>query len=105
MKTEQRQWTKEGGWKTISDNGLSGTAQLVLAFGGVDVVADPARFDEVRAFYPEAHVLMASTAGEILGNAVSDGTLALTAVRFEKTRVSFVETDIQEAAESEAAGR
>lgn len=105
MKTEQKRWTKETGWKSLTDAGLAKKAQLVIVFGGVDVVADKARFDEVRAMYPEANVLFCSTAGEIIGNIVSDGTLALTAVSFAKTRLSFAETDIGGAEESEAAGR
>jgi len=70
------------------------TATLVLAFGDRDVIADPARFDEIRARYPEAHIVCGSTSGEIIGTAVHDESIAVTAITFEKTRIVVAGIDI-----------
>jgi hypothetical protein len=46
--------------------------------------------------YPNASLFGCSTAGEILGNHVQDATVALTAIRFEKTTFRQVEVDLEE---------
>ncbi|MBC8768138.1 FIST C-terminal domain-containing protein [Arenibacter sp. BSSL-BM3] len=44
--------------------------------------------------YENAILIGCSTAGEILGNEVLDSTIALTAVRFEKTKIRIEEVDL-----------
>jgi len=46
--------------------------------------------------YPNASLFGCSTAGEILGNHVQDATIALTAIRFEKTTFRQVEVELEE---------
>ena len=102
--TEQRRWTEKNGWTKISAGELKDQPQLVLVFGATAVLKKGDYFKEVRGFYPEAHILSCSTAGEILDTEVSDDTLAVTAMHFEKTSLQFAETEIREASESEMAG-
>ena len=104
MKIEQKKWTKEGGWKTTSTGTLPAAPQLVLVFGASAVVKEQAVFDDVKKQYPEGHIIMMSTAGEILDTSVSDGTLSLTALYFEKTTLQFAEADITEASQTKAVG-
>jgi hypothetical protein len=104
MKIEQKGWTKEGGWKQYSTESLPGVPQLVLVFGASALVKEPATFDDVKKNYPSSHIVMMSTAGEILDTTVSDGTLSLMAIYFEKTTVQLFEADIQEASQSKAVG-
>ncbi|MBS3130886.1 FIST C-terminal domain-containing protein [Candidatus Woesearchaeota archaeon] len=101
MKIEQKKWDR--GWKDISSNGVD--AQLVLAFGAASLLRDKKYFDEIKAFYPSAHIVMCSTAGEILGTEVSDGTISVTAVRFEKAGMKFASARIGNAEESFDVGR
>lgn len=49
---------------------------------------------ELHLAYPSALMLGCSTAGEILGNQVLDDTIALTAVKFENTRIRSTEVDM-----------
>ncbi|MBI4086965.1 FIST C-terminal domain-containing protein [Candidatus Kaiserbacteria bacterium] len=105
MKIEQKKWTPEGGWKTLTAEPLGESPDLVFVFGGTALVKDHARFDEVRAWYPQSHVLSASTAGEIIRTEVSDDTLVLTAIKFEKTTLRFAEASITDAEESETVGK
>ncbi len=44
--------------------------------------------------YAKAIIIGCSTAGEILGNQVLDGTIALTAVKFEKTKTKSISVDL-----------
>ncbi len=50
----------------------------------------------IRAKYPKALLFGCSTSGEILGNNVTDDTVALTAVEFEKTETKLAEIDIKD---------
>lgn len=104
MKIEQKQWTKETGWVDKSDFKLGGLPQLVLAFGERSVVENPDRFTEIKAFYPQSHVISCSTAGEILGDKVSDNSISLTAVQFEKTELKFAVSKIANAEQSQEVG-
>lgn len=105
MKIEQKKWTAENGWKTFSPGSFTEPPELVLVFGGNTPLKDKARFDEIRSWYPQSHIISASTAGEIIKTEISDDTLVLTAIKFEKTTLQFAEADIREAEESESAGK
>lgn len=105
MKIEQKKWTSENGWKTFSSGSFTEPPELVLVFGGNALLKDKARFDEVRSWYPKSHIVSASTAGEIIKTEVSDDTLVLTAIKFEKTMLQFAEINIIEAEESESVGK
>lgn len=105
MKIEQKKWTTESGWKTLSSGSFTEPPEIVLMFGGNAPLKDKVRFDEVRSWYPESHIISASTAGEIIKTEVSDDTLVLTAVKFAKTTLQFAEVSIAQAEESEEAGK
>ncbi len=105
MHIAQKQWVKEVGWRTILESTNEQFApQLVFGFGGTDVIKVGARYDDIRAMYPDAHILLSSTAGEILGTTVSDDTIALTAIQFEKTTLAFATEEIGDSGMSLAAG-
>lgn len=105
MKIEQKKWTIDDGWKILSAGSFTEPPELVLVFGGNVPLKDKAKFDEIRSWYPESHIIIASTAGDIIGTEVSDDTLVLTAVKFEKTTLQFAEADIRETEESESVGK
>ena len=105
MKIEQKKWTPDGGWKVLSEGSLADAPEMVLVFGGNAALKDKARFDEIRSWYPKSHIISASTAGEIIKDEVSDDTLVLTAVKFEKTTLQFAEANIESVEESENAGK
>ena len=104
MQIEQKQWTSDGGWNDISSTNFSGAPQLVLVFGGRQELEKADRFNEVKDLYPDSHILMCSTAGEILGEEVRDNSLALTAVHFENTTLQFTQTTIGDVSESKEKG-
>lgn len=105
MKIEQKKWTAEAGWKTFTAGNFSEDPDLVLLFGGNKALKDQKTFDEIRSWYPKSHIVSASTAGEIIQREVSDDSLVLTAVKFEKTTLKFIEENIETADQSEEIGK
>jgi len=77
--------------------------QLVLAFGSVAALCSGA--DVLKQAFPGAHLAGCSTAGEISTQGVADGSLVVTAVAFDHSRVVQVSTELSRMEESQAAGR
>ena len=105
MKIAQKQWTKTNGWKTVREQEFAQAPQLVLAFGSTEVLSDAAHFNEIKSWYPDSHIISATTAGEILGTEVSDDSIALTAVYFEKSKLEFRKADNTDASKSYETGK
>lgn len=105
MYIEQQYWTASEGWQKESAVSVDGNASLVLVFGAGHLLADAARMDEVRAFYPAAPLLGCSTSGEICGTRVRDDSLVVTAVRFEHTVIKLAQTTVNGSEDSAHAGQ
>jgi len=96
MKIEQCQWSATGGWNPQPRaSSLGASAQLVLLFGNAGLVNRLECVAQIRQFFPKAHLLGCSTAGEIQGPHVRDGTLALTSVAFDHSYVAAVRVPIE----------
>ena len=80
-------------------------ADLVLAFGPSALMASPEAFAAVQAQHPGAHVVGASTGGEIGGRTVTDGSVALAAVTFRDTGVETVTCALVPGEADDALGR
>ena len=96
MQIEQSIWTANDGWKTIKSLNLSSKANLVLVFGTIDEIGNKQHFTDIRIKYPNANILLCSTAGEIVDNRVEDDSIIVTAIYFEKTRLEFFKIKIDE---------
>ncbi len=105
MKIEQSKWTAGEGWVKSIDQGLNGSTNFVLAFGGRDALSDPARYNELRGMYPNAHILMNSTSGEIMNTSVLDDSIVCTAVNFEHSQLNIAKINIDEMGDSFKAGQ
>ncbi|WP_224369500.1 FIST signal transduction protein [Hyalangium versicolor] len=104
MKVDQKAWTREDGWRDTAQAGVGASAQWVLMFGSRARMQEPSVLQQVRAWYPEAILVGCSTAGEIHGTAVSDDSLVVTAVAFERTRIRLAQARVESMEESQAAG-
>lgn len=103
MKIEQTKWTAEAGWQIVrAAEGLK--PQIVFAFGARKVIAGKERFKEIHERYPEANIIMCSTAGEICNDIVSDDSISVTAVAFNKTKLHIAETAIESSDDSFSVG-
>lgn len=104
ISTQQKIWKKENGWSNVGENLLREKAQWVLVFGGREILEDESRFKEIQEMYQGADILMCSSAGEIVDTQIHDNSLSLTAIHFEKTKLSFVSATITGYDESEKVG-
>jgi hypothetical protein len=76
---------------------------LVLAFGSVDALQAGAA--TLAQAFAGAHRMGCSTAGEISKDGVADGSLVVTALKFDKSRIVQNSTSLQGMEDSQAAGR
>ncbi|MBI2239850.1 MAG: FIST C-terminal domain-containing protein [Magnetospirillum gryphiswaldense] len=60
---------------------------LVLLFAAIDLLRDPASFAALRRAFPTSILAGCSTAGEITGKGMSDGTASITTLSFDTVRV------------------
>lgn len=105
MKIEQKYWSKEDGWVTLSSTLGKKIPQIVFIFGGRLEITNKEHFDTLKASYPNSRILLCSTAGEILDTRVRYDSIVVAAVFFEKTELQFAQTVITKAGESEDAGK
>ena len=76
---------------------------LILAFGSVAALCQGA--DVIAQAFPDAYRAGCSTAGEISTKGVEDGTLVVTALRFDATRLAQASTVLAGMDDSFAAGK
>src|SRR5215210_7469638 len=88
MKIEQKKFRKSTGWGTLvhNENFDALSSNLVIAFGSTEIINDPELYKSIQSAYPNADILMNSTAGEIYDTQVNDNTISLTAIQFDKTK-------------------
>jgi len=101
MRLEQQKLVA-GHWQiaNTSDGFNPEDCQLVLGFGSGELIASETAYAHLQKSYPAAQIVLCSTAGEVLETEVSDGTLAVTAIEFERTHLHVLEADIEDAGES-----
>src|SRR6202051_798207 len=85
MQAHQLSWTETSGWR--GGNGDGGGENLVLFFGARQALACGARYRELRAMFPNAHILGCSTGGQIVNDDVTDDEIAVATLRFDATRL------------------
>jgi hypothetical protein len=78
--------------------------QLVLVFGESSLITDTSVFNYLERSYPEAHIILSSTSGEIIHTDVFDNSVVVTAIEFDNTHVRCVETNINRHKNSYDAG-
>jgi hypothetical protein len=70
--------------------------QFVLGFGTKDLLKEAAFYNELCQQYPAAAIVLCSTAGEIFDEKVSDNSVSVTAVEFDKTIVKTTSVNIED---------
>ncbi|NUM87791.1 MAG: FIST C-terminal domain-containing protein [Bdellovibrionales bacterium] len=91
MKFDQRSWSRNDKWSSAP---AALRADLVFVFGDTGLLKDRDLMGELSGHYPGAFLFGCSTAGEILGERVSDETLAVTAIRFERSSIRTAAVEI-----------
>ncbi|MBF0168608.1 MAG: FIST C-terminal domain-containing protein [Alphaproteobacteria bacterium] len=105
MKLKQYLWTADKGLAEADQAAVLDDPQLVLYFAAPKVMDDGKRFAELKQRFPGSHLVGCSTGGEILGEEVLDGTIAITAVRFERGSINVCGHALTEGESSLLAGK
>jgi hypothetical protein len=80
-------------------------SQLVLGFGGREIISSQPVYEELKGKFPEAHIVLCSTAGEIINNRVNDNSVSVAAIELEKTSIQPVMVNIRDYENSYEAGK
>jgi len=106
MKILQKKYTIQNGWEIVRGDKLSPELyNFVMAFGSADLIRESSIYKSIKSGYPNAIILMNSTAGEIIDTQVIDDSISLTAICFEKTKIATAITDVNLTNNSYEAGR
>lgn len=102
MRSHLLSWRQGSGWSAGAD--APEHVQLVLYFGSRGDLEDEQRYLELRARFPDAHIVGCSTGGQIRGDAVFDDEIAAVALSFRATRLKLASEDVAAAGFSRRAG-
>ena len=84
MKTVQLKKDKGKDWLFLSPK-LILKNPLVLVFGNRLMLEEPNIYESVRVLFPEGHIVIGSTSGDITSKHVDDKSITITAIEFEKS--------------------
>ena len=104
MTLETFTYTAGTGWSVERLPALDSPSTLVLTFGASEFFDEPDALAELNRAYPQSHLIGCSTAGEIFGTAVTDLSLSVAVLRFERTDLATALAPVESAADSFAAG-
>ena len=102
MKTEPLMWNLARGWHSNAE--VCRDAQLVLYFGSTEAVASEAWYGELRARYPDAHLVGCTSGGQIQRAGISETGIAAVAVHFAATRLRLATERVVDSSQSHVYG-
>lgn len=98
-------YSSEGGWMDVRKDQVEHfEIDLVLAFAPSAMLKEGNLHEEISGMFPMAKVMLSSASGEFIGENLTDDSLMLTAIRFEKATVKTAMTDISTSKNSFEAG-
>jgi hypothetical protein len=105
MKLETFYYSLDVGWSINALPDLDSEQTLVLVFASPETIQNPEPLQQLAQHYPHSKIIGCSSAGEILGSNVSDKTLSVAVIKFEKTQLQIVQTIVKKSTDSFAAGK
>jgi hypothetical protein len=84
MRTVQLKKTENNKFKYLTEE-LILKEPLVLVFGNRFMLQEKNIFNEVRDIFKDGHIVFGSTSGDITSESVSDDSIIITAIEFEKS--------------------
>ena len=91
-------------WSPSTLARLDSPETLLVLFGSSGLIDTPDRIRQVLDACPQSHVIGCSTAGEIHGSEISDGSLVVAAVKFGKATVRTAVAVVRDPQDSHTAG-
>jgi hypothetical protein len=96
MKTDQFFYKLSGSEKPSFNKEFAFHPDLILAFGCPKAIQDSGITKGLRLKYPNAIITGCSTAGEIAGTKVSENSVVLSALGFDKAKVAYNMVDLKD---------
>ena len=103
MKTSLHYFHQQSGWDSSLDQNMDGAQTLVLVFGNPDLDSVTHILEEVNATFSGSIVIGCSTAGEIYGEELEEGGLAVAVVQFEHAKLKVAAANLSDEEGSTAA--
>lgn len=94
MKIQQYERNEKGQWVATQSYSEKLQNPLVLVFGNRFILEKEPILEEVSELFGVSEIIIGSSAGEILGANVSDNTISLTAIEFEKSTIKLSRQNI-----------
>jgi len=91
-KFSENSWEKDPKSQSVNDENVN----LVLCFASKLGLLDEHIYDNFKAKFPSAEIVMSSTAGEIYQERVLDDSVIAVAMQFEKTKIESTSVNIKD---------
>ena len=105
MKLATLSYSPSTGWSGPIPKDLDSEHTLVLIFADQSYLENSAPLEQVSGLFKNAIIVGCSTAGEISGTRVSEGTISMAVIRFERTQLRLSSAPISSAEESNKVGQ
>jgi len=105
MELNQYTYNNISGWNKILDNSLDSSNTLVLIFASPDISLITKPIDELINIFPNSKFMGCSTAGEIIGDTISNDRFVVQIIKFEKSRLNLVNAKISDSSKSQNIGK
>ncbi len=105
MKTEQKSFSGKINLENQSQFEFSFQPEIVILFGEGSLLAESGVAQLYKKIYPNSIVTGCSTAGEIYGSTVNDDTIAVNAIKFDKTKMEYHSVKLSEVDNDIEAGK
>lgn len=105
MKLFTVNYTKASGWSVETFPEVDSERTLIIIFGSPSYFDGAGPIAELKAFYKQSKFTGCSTAGEIFEDKISDDSLTVAIMQFDKSDVHVVTAKIDDAVHSESVGR
>jgi hypothetical protein len=104
MQLETFTYTIQKGWSIEKFPDLDSDNTLILIFAAPEFIDDEKSIQELAIFYTKAKIIGCSSAGEIFGSRISDNSLSVGVMKFDKTPLKIATMEITDAKNSEKVG-
>lgn len=104
MKLSTFQYNQGKGWSIDSFPKMDSEKTLIIALVSPNILKDLTPLQELSKHYPNSKMIGCTTAGEIYGDKITDESISVSIMQFEKTPINIVKTEVNESSESFNAG-
>ncbi len=105
MITSQLLYSPKNNWENVQEKSKEINPTLAIIFGSTQLIKEGKAVKLLKEKFPETVFIGGTTAGEICGTTVNDGTLVATLIEFEKSTISYVSEPISKASDSFLTGQ